>query len=209
MPDIEWNAFSWLCDTKGLQPLNLFHGVERSDPTFIYMGKTGYEVKVLHGNTVSIDRTKYISLQESWQGDVLVFKTNSDTPYLSIPFHRLPEGGGKYLDINIRLLDDKDRYATFKLSATSKEQLEELRTSVETKVQSMNSWNNTLVQAMCAMNCDLNLIKWGYITRLSPIGGSVDCPYCNEMNFVTGKYNLYWLIKCKNCGRQFVAKKRV
>lgn len=206
----EWVALNWLYEERQVKPEDIFHGSEFTDPTFVYNGNVGYEIKRLNGKTITFIHGKYDELKENWQhGEVLVFQPKSEEPYLIIPFSDLPNNGGRIEDVRILLLDKStSERSMIAVSADEKEILEVIRSIVETKSIPQKDWGDMVVQSFCAMLRDQSLIKSVIAKRIGTKFFVAECPYCdNATNQLDIGNKLYWLQKCAKCGREFVAKR--
>lgn len=206
----EWIAFNWLLEEHNIKAVDIFHGSEFTDPTFVYMGNIGYEVKTMNGRTVTFVRGKYDTLRDGWQGEVLCFKGKAESPEAIIPFTELPENGGTICGVHIVLINRTSRQSMVAVSPDEKEKMEIIRGIIETKTIPQNDWGDMLVQALCAVLYDQALIKSVNAKRIGSKYFVADCPYCDKtLNQLDVGVKLYWLQKCTGCGREFVAKRKL
>lgn len=206
----EWRAYEWLLSDRKLDAVELVHGEESSDPTFIYYGITGYDVKTLNRHTLTIDYNKYQSLLE-WKdhGELLVFNHNSIEPCKIIPFGKLPVNGGKYDGINFNIRKISQLQSMIGVSRNEKDIMEKLRSQIELNAYPQSDWGDILLQSMYCMLADQNLITLVNVYRMSRFLFGANCPQCQTQNILTGKPKLYWMVNCSKCKYQFVAKHKV
>ncbi len=205
---IQWLAIEWLNSTKGVKLEELYRGDTPGDPDFIYKGHYGYEIKTLHGKSISFERGRYNSLRD-WDGEVLVFRAGDDKPKAIIPFGKLPVKGGQCMNVNILIREAGSNRAMIALNANEKVELERMRGEIETKILPQDDWADMLLQAMCAMLCDVELIRFCYANRMGIKHFIACCPHCDTDNTIEGRYRLYWMLECSYCKRRFVAKRRI
>jgi len=206
---IQWIAFEWLHDSKGIKQDELYHGTSPGEPDFIYKGHYGYSAKILHGKYITFEEKQYRSLCDWEDGEVLVFKTGDSKPIKVIHFSRLPKDGGEYSGIKIRLIGANNGRAMIATSISEKVELERIRGEIETKILPQSDWADMLLQAMYAMLCDVGLIRFSYTKRMGIKHFIAPCPYCNTDNTIEGRNKLYWMVECLYCKRMFVAKRKI